>query len=99
MAKKQRKTVKRTRRTFTEEFKQQAVQMLLDGYSASSVSENLGIGNTNLVYRWKAEQVAAGGSVAKSLDSEVRELREALRRTERERDILKKALGILSQQE
>jgi transposase len=99
MAKKQRKTVKRTRRTFTEEFKQQAVQMLLDGYSASSVSENLGIGNTNLVYRWKAEQVAAGGSVAESLDSEVRELREALRRTERERDILKKALGILSQQE
>ena len=99
MAKKQRKTVKRTRRTFTEEFKQQAVQMLLDGYSASSVSENLGIGNSNLVYRWKAEQVAAGGSVAESLDSEVRELREALRRTERERDILKKALGILSQQE
>lgn len=99
MAKKQRKTVNRTRRTFTEEFKQQAVQMLLDGYSASSVSENLGIGNTNLVYRWKAEQVAAGGAVAESLDSEVRELREALRRTERERDILKKALGILSQQE
>ena len=99
MANKQRKTVKRTRRTFTEEFKQQAVQMLLDGYSASSVSENLGIGNTNLVYRWKAEQVAAGGSVAESLDSEVRELREALRRTERERDILKKALGILSQQD
>lgn len=99
MAKKHRKTVQRTRRTFTEEFKQQAVQMLLDGYSASSVSENLGIGNTNLVYRWKAEQVAAGGSVAESLDSEVRELREALRRTERERDILKKALGILSQQD
>lgn len=99
MAKKQRKTVKRSRRTFTREFKQQAVQMLLDGYSASSVSENLGIGNTNLVYRWKAEQVAEGGPVAESLDSEVRELRDQLRRTQRERDILKKALGILSQQE
>ncbi len=99
MAKKHRKTADQTRRTFTQEFKQQAVQMLLDGYSASSVSENLGIGNTNLVYRWKAEQVAAGGSVAESLDNEVRELRETLRRTERERDILKKALGILSQQE
>ena len=99
MAKKQRKSVQLTRRTFTQEFKQQAVQMLLDGFSASSVSENLGIGNTNLVYRWKAEQVAAGGPVAESLDSEVRELQEALRRTERERDILKKALGILSQQE
>jgi transposase len=54
MAKKQRKTVKPTRRTFTPEFKQQAVQMLLDGYTASSVSENLGIGNKNLVYRSKA---------------------------------------------
>ena len=99
MAKKQIKTVSSPRRRFTQEFKQQAVQMLLDGYSASSVSENLGIGNPNLVYRWKAEQVAEGGPVAESLDSEVRELRETLRRTERERDILKKALGILSQQE
>lgn len=61
MAKKQRKTVKQTRRTSTQEFKQQAVQMLLDGSSASSVSENLGIGNANLVYRWKAEQVAERG--------------------------------------
>jgi len=99
MAKKQRKKVKRTRRTFTREFKQQAVQMLVDGYSASSVAENLGLGNTNLVYRWKTELVTEGGPVAESLDSEVRELREELRRTQRERDILKKALAILSQQE
>ena len=99
MAKTHRKSSKRTRRTFTQEFKQQAVQMLLDGYSASSVSENLGIGNTNLIYRWKAEQVAQGGAVSELLDKEVRELRDELRRTRRERDILKKALGILSQQE
>ncbi|NOY42447.1 MAG: transposase, partial [Planctomycetes bacterium] len=53
MAKSQRKTAKRARRTFTLDFKQQAVQMMADGYSASSVSDNLGIGNTNLLYRWK----------------------------------------------
>ena len=99
MAKKQRKTVKRIRRTFTRDFKQQAVQMLLDGYSASSVSENRGIGNTNLVYRWKKELVAEGGPVAETLNSEVKELREELRRTQRERDILKKALAILSRHE
>ena len=99
MAKKQRKTVKRTRRTFTQEFKQQAVQMLLDGYTASSVSENLGLGNTNLLYRWKAELIAEGGPISETLESEVRELRDELRRTQRERDILKKALAILSQQE
>lgn len=99
MAKKQQKSVKRSRRTFTREFKQQAVQMMVDGYSASSVSNNLGLGNTNLLYRWKTELVAAGGPVTETLDKEVSELREQLRRTQRERDILKKALAILSQQE
>jgi len=43
--------------------------------------------------------VADGGPVAETLDHEVRELREELRRTQRERDILKKALAILSQPE
>ena len=82
-----------------KEFKQEAVQMLLDGHSASSVSKNLGIGNTNLLYRWKVELVSEGGPVAEALDDEVRQLREELQRTKRERDILKKALAIFSQQE
>ena len=73
--------------------------MLLDGHSASSVSKNLGIGNTNLLYRWKAELVASGGAVTETLDDEVRQLREELQRTRRERDILRKALAIFSQQE
>lgn len=79
-----------SRRTFTKEFKEQAVQMLLDGHSASSVFENLGINNTNLLYRWKADALQASGPAAESLDHRVRELEEQLRRTERERDILKK---------
>ena len=99
MAKKNSKPAKRTRRSFDRDFKLQAVQMMLDGYSASSVSDNLGIGNTNLLYRWKAELVSEGGVVAETLDQEVKDLRDQLRRTQRERDILKKALGILSQQE
>lgn len=89
----------RERRLFTDEFKQQAVQMILDGHSMASVSENLGIGNTNLLYRWKAEVLAKSGPAAKALDSQVLELREELQRTKRERDILKKALSIFSQQE
>ena len=36
-------TDERVRRTFNEEFKQQAVQMLIDGHSATSVAKNLGI--------------------------------------------------------
>ena len=99
MAKRKSTKTKSDRRIFAKEFKQEAVQMLLDGHSASSVSKNLGIGNTNLLYRWKAEQVSNGGPVAESLDGEVRQLREELQRTKREQDILKKALAIFSRQE
>lgn len=99
MAKGKTKQNKSARRTFDREFKLQAMQMMLDGYSARSVSDNLGVGNPNLLYRWKAELVAESGQVAESLDEEVKQLREQLRRTERERNILKKALAILSQQE
>ncbi|MDB4777844.1 transposase [bacterium] len=99
MAKRKSKSTKKARRTFTKEFKQEAVQMVLDGHSASSVSKNLGIGNTNLIYRWKAELIDESGPVVEALDDEVRQLREELQRTRRERDILKKALAIFSQQE
>jgi transposase len=99
MAKRTSNISRKSRRTFTKDFKQQAVRMLLDGHSASSVADRLGIENTNLLYRWKTELIADGGPVAQTLDHELKTLREELKRTQRERDILKKALGILSQQE
>lgn len=92
------KVVQQVRRQFTSEFKAQAVQMLLDGHGAQSVSKNLGLGNTNLLYRWKQEVLGAGGQAATTLDARVRELQEQLQRVERERDILKKALAIFSRQ-
>ena len=49
----EKKTAKRTRRSFTDEFKREAVALLLDGHSASSVADRLGLANTNLLYRWK----------------------------------------------
>ena len=49
--------------------------------------------------QYQGELVSAGGPVAEALDDEVRQLREELHRTRRERDILKKALAIFSQQE
>ena len=99
MVKAKTATEDRGRRTFNEEFKQQAVQMLIDGHSASSVAKNLGIKNVNNLYRWKNEVLARGGPATESLDSQVRELRSELQRTRRERDILKKALAILSKEE
>jgi transposase len=94
---KSHKHPKPQRRVYPEELKKEAVQMLLDGHSAPSVAQNLGIGHTSLLYRWKAEVLGQEGRAASALESRVRQLEERLRRTERERDILKKALAIFSQ--
>jgi len=99
MSRKQLQPVRRSRREFTEEFKQEAVQMLLDGHTASSVAERLGLAGTNLLYRWKREQLERTGPVATSLEARVRELESELHRVERERDILKKALAIFGRHE
>jgi transposase len=88
-----------SRRKFTKEFKRDAVQMMLDGHSASSVAKNLGLRNSQILYRWKAEILAEGGLAAETLDQQVRELRDQLYRVERERDILKKALSIFGREE
>ena len=84
------------RRRFTSEFKSDAVQMLFDGHSASSVCDRLGLSSPNLLYRWKQEAVGRAGPAARTLGDRVGQLEDELRRVERERDILKKALSILS---
>jgi transposase len=87
----------RKRREYDAELKEEAVQMLLEGHSAQSVVSNLGLSSPSLVYRWKAKYLEASGPAASKLESRVVQLEEELRRAERERDILKKALAIFSQ--
>lgn len=96
MSKKPLENTTNSRRQFSDQFKADAVQMLLDGHTATSVVDRLGLSGTNLLYRWKREQLRRSGPVASSLDSRVKELEVELRRVERERDILKKALSIFS---
>lgn len=86
-----------SRRQYSDEMKAEAVQMLLDGHAAASVASRLGLSGTNILYRWKANQLAASGPAATALESRVQELEKELRRVEQERDILKKALAIFSQ--
>jgi transposase len=81
---------------YSEELKAEAVQMLLDGHRAESVAKNLGLSGVTLLYRWKAKQLQQSGAAAETLENRVRHLEEELRRVERERDILKKALAIFS---
>jgi transposase len=85
------------RRQYDQELKAEAVQMLLDGHSATSVVTRLGLSGPSLLYRWKADALSASGSTATALEARVHELERELRRVEQERDILKKALAIFSQ--
>jgi len=87
---------RRSRHVYSEEFRQEAVQMLLDGHSASSVASRLGLASPSLLYRWKKDCLRRAGPAARTLGDRVHQLEEELRRVERERDILKKALSILS---
>lgn len=80
---------------YSPEFKDEAVRQILErGYSITEVSQRLGVSSHSL-YKWvkavkpdKTEEHAAELVEAKS---EVLRLRAQLRRTEEERDILKKA--------
>ncbi|MEZ6117729.1 MAG: transposase [Pirellulaceae bacterium] len=99
MTRKKKSSVQVVRRTYDEDFKREAVQMLMDGHSASSIVERLGISGTNILYRWKKEQLADAGVVGEALDARVKELEDELRRTQRERDVLKKALIIFGRHE
>ncbi len=97
MAGKRKKGRTGGRRRYTDELKEEAVQMLLDGHQAKEVASNLGLSGPGVLYRWKEHVLKEGGQTALSLEARNRELVEQLRRVERERDILKKALAIFSQ--
>jgi len=80
---------------FTPEFKEEAVRQVRDrGHSIAEISARLGVSSHSL-YKWvkavtpdKSEKQATDLIEAKS---EILKLRAQLRRTEEERDILKKA--------
>ena len=92
------------RQQFDREFKAQAVRMCEQAdVPIAQVARELGI-NVKMLYRWRteAQQAQQTGTTAfpgqgHSSDDEVRRLRRELARVEMERDILKKALGVLTQ--
>lgn len=87
---------------YTPEFKDEAVRQVLErGYSVAQVSERLGM-SAHSLYKWvKAVKPDASEKRSNELieaKSEVLKLRAQLRRTEEERDILKKAARYFAQQ-
>ncbi len=82
------------RRQYDAEFKKNALQLITDGRSVSSVSQSLGV-SEGLLYNWKSKSKKANST--KSEDkAEISALKKRLAEVEMERDILKKALGIFS---
>lgn len=86
---------------FSPEFKDEAVRQIVDrGYSVAEVSERLGV-SAHSLYKWvkavkpdKTDEQAAALIEARS---EVLKLRAQLKRTEEEREILKKAARYFAQ--
>ena len=86
-----------TRKKYTQEFKQDAVRLVLEqGYNQSEAARNLGL-DRGMLGRWvKEAQVDEGeafrGNGKRTVEQEeLRQLRDENRRLRMEREILKKA--------
>ena len=88
---------RRTRRSFTREFKAQAVKRLLDGGKGlSEVATELGIG-TGQLSQWRSEHLAAGSAEALAVrQAETQRLKREVKRLEEEVEILRKAAAFFA---
>lgn len=87
------------RRTFTKEFKQQAVELAQQSGNVLQTARDLGVDQSNL-RKWvdifeKGEKTPFPGS-GNSRDKEMADLQKKLHNLEEENAILKKAVGIFA---
>lgn len=87
---------RKSRRSYADEFKRAAMQLLFDGHSAVSICERLRWGSPNRLYRWNREYIELGGPGATSLEARVQELEGEFQRLQREGDIPTRAMAIFS---
>jgi transposase len=92
------------RRTFTREFKVQAVKLVTEqGRSFAEAAANLGIAES-LLRKWKkdlddqGDQAFPGKGNLPALEEELRRLRAENKRLQMERDILKKATAFFAKE-
>ena len=88
-----------TRKSYTEEFKREAVRMAKERGNISAAARNLGISD-NTLQSWKKQleqtpENAFPGN-GNSRDAENAALKRQLRRLQEENEILKKAVGIFT---
>ena len=94
----------RKRRTYTSEFKAEAVKLVTQrGYSVAEAARSLGV-TDNLVRNWKhalqaqGDQAFPGQGNLPPFEEENRRLRAENQRLRDERDILKKAAAFFAQE-
>lgn len=93
----------KTRRRYTDEFKEEAVRLVRDSAQpVARVAQNLGIAD-HLLYRWRAEQhqADAQGHSRQSMRAEQDELARLRRENatlRQERDFLKRAAAFFAQE-
>jgi len=91
------------RRFFSEEFKREAVSLVVDqGYSCAEAGRSLGI-RGSLIGRWKraletGESTFQGNGRLTADQERIRELEAEVRRLRMEKDILKKATAFFVQE-
>jgi transposase len=94
----------RKRRSYTREFKVEAVKLITEkGYSVAEAARSLDVGET-LLRSWKqtlekaGEQAFPGHGNLPALEEELRQLRAENKRLQMERDILKKATAFFAKE-
>ena len=94
----------KSRRTFTREFKIEAVKLVTEkGYSVAEAARSLDIGET-LLRSWKqafeshGDQAFPGNGNLPAVEEELRRLRAENKRLQMERDILKKATAFFAKE-
>lgn len=96
------KSKTKTRRSFTREYKIQAVQLVTEkGYSYAEAARQLGITDAQL-RNWKKQLEAEGAQAfpgnGNAIEVEVQRLRDENKRLLLERDILKKAMAFFAKE-
>lgn len=91
----------RVRRTFTDEFKRDAVSLVTEqGYSLAEACRSLDL-HPNLVRKWKQKimsQEKPSRQLSDEEKAELKRLREENRKLRMERDILKKATAFFAKE-